>query len=131
MESCAFFGHHSVFARMEQLLRKTVIALITKKDVRAFYVGTHGEFDRMVYRVQKDISHIHDMVIYVVPAYIPGRDDMLYSPADTIFPDGTKGVSPRFAICYRNRFMMKKCTYVYLCNKSHRFGGGKVQRADN
>lgn len=57
---------------MEQLLRKTVIALITKKDARAFYVGTHGEFARMVYRVPKDISHIHDIVIYVVPAYIRG-----------------------------------------------------------
>ena len=115
---------------MEQLLRKTVIALITKKDVRAFYVGTHGEFDRMVYRVQKDISHIHDMVIYVVPAYIPGRDDMPYSPKDTIF----RMDRGRFAAICRllsQSVYDEKCTYVYLCNKSHRFGGGKVQRAGN
>ena len=74
---------------MEQLLRKTVIALITKKDARAFYVGMHGEFDRMVYRVPKDISHIHDIVIYVVPAYIPGGRYAILACRYN-FPDGQR-----------------------------------------
>lgn len=85
-----------------------------------FYVGNNGEFDAMVLRQLRDLSKTYPITYHVVLAYMPEKqrefDTIDYS--ETILPDGIETVPKRFAIDYRNRWMIKQSDYVvtYITN---------------
>lgn len=54
--NCSFFGHRFVPKEIEEILRLKIIDLIEKHNVNKFYIGNHGGFDIMVYKVLKDLS---------------------------------------------------------------------------
>ena len=117
---CTFFGHRSVHKEIEPTLRSTLIDLIENRDVKLFYVGKNGEFDSMVLRQLRDLSKTYPITYHVVLAYMPEKqrefDTTDYS--ETILPDGIETVPKRFAIDYRNRWMIRQsdCVVTYVTN---------------
>ncbi len=117
--TCTFFGHKDTPIQIEPKLRRTLIELIENNDVRNFYIGNHGNFDRMVTKVLKELKITYPHISYtVVLAYLPTTK----YDCDTVYPEGIENVPPRFAISYRNRYMIDKCNYV-VTYVTRSFGG--------
>ena len=117
---CAFFGHRRVPKEIEPSLRSTLIDLIENHDVKLLYVGNNGEFDSMALRQLRDLSKTFPITYHVVLAYMPEKQRVFDATdySETILPDGIETVPKRFAIDYRNRWMIKQSDYVvtYITN---------------
>ena len=110
MNSCTFFGHSDASNDILPALYDVITDLITKKNVRVFYVGVEGNYDRMCYRALKDLDNEFPFIkIYRVFAYYP--KDTQFS-VDSIYPEGIETVPKRFAISWRNKWMIEKCDYA-------------------
>ena len=94
--------------------------LITEQNVLTFYVGTQGNYDSLVYRalccMRADFPQIR---IYRVLAYIP-KDNCLIP--DSILPEGVELIHPRYAISWRNRWMIERTDYV-IAYITRNYGG--------
>ena len=112
--TCTFFGHRYVPKKIEPTLRSTLIDLIENHGVDLFYVGNHGEFDAMVHRVLREFSARYPIKYYVVLAYVPDSQDeyRLKDYANTIIPKGIETIVKRFAINYRNKWMIEQSDFV-------------------
>ena len=126
--TCTFFGHRNVPKETEPTLRSTLVDLIENRGVTQFYVGNQGGFDSMVRRVLKELSGKYPIGYSVVLAYMPTKKDEYADGdfSDTILPDGIETVPKRFAISYRNKWMIRKSDYVvtYVTNP---IGSGAAQ----
>ena len=108
--TCTFFGHRDTPKETEPALQLTLIDLIENKNATVFYVGNHGNFDAMVRRQLEDLSKTYPIKYYVVLAYMPGKND---NPDEhSILPEGIEAVPRRFAINYRNKWMLNKSDTV-------------------
>ena len=112
--TCTFFGHRNYPTEIELLLRDTVLDLIETKNVKNFYIGNHGAFDSAVYNLLKELSKTYHIKYSVVLAYVPGKksypgENFL---TDTILPEGIESVPPKFAIVWRNKWMINQSDYV-------------------
>ena len=122
-KACTFFGHRECPDSIKPELREALVELIENCGVNMFYVGNQGQFDAMVRRALKDFKLEYPHIDYaVVLAYPPaaGTGGMDYS--DTLLPEGIETVYPRFAISWRNRWMLKQSDYV-VCYVKHSWGG--------
>ena len=119
---CTFFGHKDTPKETEPTLRATLLDLIINKNVTVFFVGNNGNFDAMVRRQLKDLSVIYDIKYNVVLAYLPDERNADDDMSDTIFPEGLESVPKRFAISWRNKWMVKKSDIAVTYVK-HSFGG--------
>ena len=112
MKVCTFFGHRDTPDDIEPVLKNTILELTENKNVNKFYVGNHGNFDILTRKILKEIKKVYPQINYdVVLAYIPPKayyDD--YS--DTILPDGIEDVPKKFAVLWRNKWMLSKSDYV-------------------
>ena len=110
MATVTFFGHRDTPKETEPALRLTLIDLIENKNATMFYVGNHGNFDAMVRRQLEDLSKTYPIKYYVVFAYMPNKND---TPDEhSILPEGIETVPRRFAINYRNKWMLNKSDIV-------------------
>ena len=125
---CTFFGHRKVYEKIEPILRSTLIDLIENHEVKKFYVGNHGSFDSMVCRVLADLSTRYPITYYIVLAYMPKQRDCLdlTDHTRTIFPEKIETVPRRFAIIYRNKWMIRQADYVVTYTTNH-IGSGAAQ----
>lgn len=116
--TCTFFGHRNVPNETEPTLRSTLVDLIENQGADLFYVGNHGEFDAMVRRVLRELSAQYPIKYHVVLAYMPEKRDEFQTEdySDTILPDGIETVPKRFAINYRNKWMIERvdCVVTYV-----------------
>lgn len=113
MRSCTFFGHRDTPKEAEPTLRSALVDLIENKNVTNFYVGNQGNFDYMVKRCLIELKKIYPIEYMVVLAYIPNSKYKLEeSYCDTIVPDGIETVPRKFAIKYRNKWMIEHTDYV-------------------
>ena len=108
--TCTFFGHRDTPTKIEPLLKATLQDLIENKGVDLFYVGNQGNFDAMARKVLSELSKTYPITYRVVLACFP-KEETAYSE-HTILPDGIEDVPPRFAISYRNKWMLEKADYV-------------------
>lgn len=110
MNSCTFFGHSDTPSDILPLLKNVLKDLIINNNVRTFYIGTHGNYDRMCYGVLKDLEKQFAYIkIYRVLAYYPTGNEYSY---DSIYPEGIEKVPKKFAITWRNKWMLEKSDYV-------------------
>ena len=124
--TCVFFGHRDTPGDISPKLKEAIINLIEEKKVTEFYVGNHGSFDRMVRRTLKELKQEYPEINYsVVLAYLPGKKDPDKDYSDTEFPEGIEKVPRKFAINYRNDYMLKKADYVIAYVKDSFGGAGK------
>lgn len=133
MKACTFFGHSNCpVESIKDDLRKAIAQLIEVEKIDTFYVGNQGNYDALVLRTLRSMSQQYPFVQYnVVLAYIPtGTELESWYPGETLLPDGIESVYKKFAISYRNRWMLEQSQYViaYVVNT---YGGAYqfVQKA--
>ena len=117
-----FFGHRDAPKEIEPTLRSTLIDLIENKNVNVFYVGNNGNFDTMVSRQLEDLSHTYPITYSVVLAYLPTEKNKYDDLSNTIYPEGLETVPKRFAISWRNKWMIQQSDVV-VTYVTHNFGG--------
>ena len=118
---CTFFGHRDATEEIKPILKDTIVDLIENRKVNQFYVGNNGAFDRIVFGILKELSAKYPISFFVVLAYVPrhaGQDD-----AYTILPEGIEKVPKRFAIVFRNKWMIQRAEYV-VGYVTHTIGSG-------
>ena len=121
MSACTFFGHRDCPSSIRGVLSAEIERLITEKDVDTFYIGTHGNFDRMAYTALVELRKLYQQItVYRVLAYMPKPYDI--DTVDTIVPEGIENAHPRYAIVYRNNWMIDHSDYV-IAYVTQTFGG--------
>ena len=119
-----FFGHKDTPETVRPFLEQEIERLIDR-GAECFLVGNQGQFDAYVHSVLKELKQQFPLINYaVVLAYMPGKkseyDDYYY--ADTMLPEGIEEVHPKFAISWRNDWMLRQSEYV-VTYITHSWGG--------
>ena len=110
---CCLFGHKETPASIAAELGKVIDHLIQERGVDEFPVGNQGAFDRMVHRALREARNRYPHISYhVVLAYLPNTESGIYEYSETFFPDGIENVPPRFAISWRNKWMIRQSDVV-------------------
>ena len=123
MPACTFFGHRDCPDTVKPRLRQVLIDLIENHNVDIFYVGNQGRFDAIVRSELRDLQREYPQINYaVVLAYMPGKQTEYDDYSDTMLPEGTESVHPRYAISWRNSWMLKQSDYV-ITYITHTYGG--------
>ena len=122
MPSCTFFGHRDCPVSIKSRLRDVLIDLIEQKSVDVFYIGNNGSFDRIVTSTLLELKSTYSHIsFFTVLAYLP-QNNQEQEQITTIFPEGIENVPKRFAISWRNRWMIDRSEYV-VTYVTHDFGG--------
>ena len=123
--TCSFFGHKDAPSNIYPTLVETINELITNHEINSFLVGNQGSFDSMVLRALRQLKQQHPHISYnVVLAYMP-TEKQEYDPyefGETMIPEGLETVHPRYAISWRNKWMVNESEYVVAYVK-HSWGG--------
>lgn len=117
-----FFGHKDTPKEIEPTLRTTLVDLIENKGATEFCVGNNGSFDTMVRRQLEDLSQTYPITYSVVLAYLPDKKSEYDDFTNTILPEGIEAIPKRFAISYRNKWMIQQSDIV-VTYVTHNFGG--------
>jgi uncharacterized phage-like protein YoqJ len=113
MSACTFFGHRECPDSIKIKLQEVLIDLIINSDVDMFYVGNQGQFDAIVHSVLRELKNEYPRIDYaVVLAYMPGKQMEYDDYSDTMLPEGIESVYPRYAISWRNNWMLRQSDYV-------------------
>ena len=122
MPTCSFFGHRDCPDDLMPLLKNVILELIATHRVDMFYVGHQGGFDRLVRGVLREITQECPRAQYaVVLAYTPSGGPAA-DTADTMLPEGIELVHPRYAISWRNNWMLQQSDFV-IAYVTHSWGG--------
>ena len=124
---CTFFGHRKCPDSIRPALKRCLENLIVHHDVTTFFVGNQGAFDGMVRSVLRELAREQNNITYtVVLAYLPPeqKDELarFEDYSDTMYPEGIETVPKRFAIDWRNRWLLKQADYV-VTYITHSWGG--------
>ena len=77
--------------------------------MRHFYVGTQGNFDNLAYRALKELQDtFQEVIVFRVLAYKPRGNSI----PDSMLPEGIEAIPPKYAIPWRNRWMISRSDYV-------------------
>ncbi len=124
--TCCFFGHSNCPDNIRQNLKDEIVKIMGGPENVMFYVGHQGQFDSMVRSILKELIKEGMEVNYaVVLAYMPGGKyefDSQDEYADTMFPEGLENVHPKYAISWRNNWMISKSDIV-ICYVMYHTGG--------
>lgn len=123
-----FFGHKDTPKNIEPTLQTTLVDLIENHDATEFYVGNNGNFDTMVRRQLEALSQTYPITYSVVLAYIPTKKSEYDSFTNTLLPEGIEATPKRFAISYRNKWMVEQSDVV-VTYVTHSFGGAAQFKA--
>ena len=128
MKSCFFIGHREADEKILPKLVDTVRKLINEENVRCFYVGGYGGFDRIaassVKRVKQDYPDISLML--VLPYHPAERPiETPYGFDGTYYPEGLEGTPKRYAITRANRLVLDSSDWL-ICYVKH--GASNAQK---
>ena len=123
MANCTFFGHRECPDSVKTILREVLVDLIKDHGVDMFYVGNQGQFVAMVRSTLQELKKVYPQTDYtVVLAYMPGKQTEYDDYSDTMLPEGIEFVHPRYAISWRNNWMLRQAEYV-VTYITHSWGG--------
>lgn len=121
MKSCFFMGHREADERLLPELQRRVERLITEEQVRYFYVGGYGGFDRIAGAAVKQAKKQYpDISLILVLPYHPA-DRPIEAPAGydgTYYPEGLENVPKRYAIVRANKIMINISDWL-ICYVKH------------
>lgn len=123
--TCCFFGHKDTPSPVRGALETVIVDLIENHGADSFLVGHQGSFDGMVLGTLRKLKEWYPHITYnVVLAYMPGEktERDLYAPEETMYPEGLESVPRRFAISWRNKWMVGESDTV-ICYIAHSWGG--------
>ncbi len=121
---CCFFGHGDAPYEIRPQLMETLEGLITD-GIDSFLVGHQGRFDRIVLSGLRELKMKYPHLnYYVVLAYMPGTKSEYeeYAPGETLFPEGLEFIHPRYAISWRNNYLINNSNVV-VTYITHSWGG--------
>ncbi|MBR5535285.1 MAG: hypothetical protein IKU60_01420 [Clostridia bacterium] len=119
--NCTFFGHKDTSFLIYEKLQDTIEFLIKEKDVTHFYIGNHGNFDAMALRCLINLKEKHPYITFeIVLAYLPEKP----TPYPTLYPEGIEKTPQRFAISFRNKWMVNHSDYI-ISHITRDFGGAQ------
>ncbi len=125
----SFFGH-AQFQGTEEY-EQEILAFLEKQVGEQgvdLYLGDHGDFDRFAYDCCKKYQQMHPHVslIFITPyltiAYQQNHLTYQKNRFDAIIYPEIEDKPLRFAITYRNQWMVEQSDYV-VCGIMHDFGG--------
>ena len=120
MYACTFFGHSNSPQNLRVAIKEKITELIEQHSVELFYVGNHGQFDSMALSSLKELADTYPHIkYYVVLAYFPKEK---ISEENTLLPEGIELCHPRFAIEFRNKWMLERSDFV-ISYITHSWGG--------
>lgn len=125
MSACTFFGHRDSPETIKPRLREAIVELIEKCGVTTFYIGDKGAFDLMAKSIIRELCEVYPQIRYsIVLAYLPQKRDEFDTRdySDSIFPEGIETIPKRYAISWRNAWMLKRADHV-ICYVNHSWGG--------
>ena len=123
-----FFGHKDTPKEIEPTLMTSLVDLIENHGATEFYVGNNGNFDTMVRRQLENLSQTYPITYNVVLAYLPTKKSEYDDYTNTILPEGIETSPKRFAISYRNKWMIQQSDVV-VTYVTHSFGGAAQFKA--
>ena len=120
-KSCFFIGHREADERLLPRLESVIDRLIREENVRYFYVGGYGGFDRVAAAAVKCMKRKYpDITLMLVLPYHPAE-----RPIDTpsefdgsYHPDGLENTPKKYAIVRTNRIMVDTCDWL-VCYVRH------------
>ena len=122
MNSCFFIGHREANESLLPRLELEIEKLIAVENVRYFYVGGYGGFDRIAASAVKHVKQKYpDITLMLVLPYHPA-DHPTETPNGfdgTYYPDGLENTPKRYAIVRTNKILVDTCNYL-ICYVNHR-----------
>ena len=126
-KSCFFIGHREADERLLPRLELTVERLIVEENIRYFYVGGYGGFDRVSAAAVKRAKQKHpDITLMLALPYHPAERP---TEAPTGFdgayhPEGLENTPRRYAIVRTNQIMVDSCDWL-VCYVRHGAGNSR------
>ena len=123
--TCTFFGHKDTPGFVRERLMPVLRQLIIEQGVRTFLIGNQGGFDYMVFAALQELKkEFPDICYQTVLAYMPGeKQESIFSDyTRTLYPEGLEHVPKRFAISWRNKWMVHEADVV-VTYITHSWGG--------
>ena len=120
-KSCFFIGHREADERLLPRLELTIKRLIAEENVRFFYVGGYGGFDRIAAAATKRAKQKYpDITLMLVLPYHPAeRPTEAPDGFDgTYHPEGLENTPRRYAIVRTNQIMVNTCEWL-VCYVRH------------
>ena len=120
-KSCFFIGHREADERLLPRLEMTIERLIVEENVRYFYVGGYGGFDRVsAAAVKRAKQKYPDITLMLVLPYHPA-ERAVPTPNGfdgTYHPEGLENAPRRYAIVRTNQIMVDTCDWL-VCYVRH------------
>lgn len=120
-KSCFFIGHREADERLLPRLELVIDRLITRENVRYFYVGGYGGFDRIAAAAVKHAKQKYpDITLMLVLPYHPA-ERAVPTPNGfdgTYHPEGLENAPRRYAIVRTNQIMVDTCEWL-VCYVLH------------
>lgn len=123
--TCCFFGHKDAPSSIYNKLEEAIEKVITDQGVTSFLVGNQGHFDSMALKALRCMKEKYPHISYnVALAYMPSEKEEWnpYEFGETMLPEGIEGVHPRYAISWRNKWMVNESDMV-IVYITHSWGG--------
>ena len=120
-KSCFFIGHREANERLLPRLELMIDRLITEENVRYFYVGGYGGFDRVSANAVKCIKQKHpDITLMLVLPYHPAErpTEAPIGFDGTYHPDGLESTPRKYAIVRTNKIIIDSCDWL-VCYVRH------------
>ena len=105
-KSCFFIGHREADERLLPRLELTIERLIEEENVRYFYVGGYGGFDRIAAAAVKHAKQKYpDITLMLVLPYHPAERTVSIPDGfdGTYHPEGLENTPRRYAIVRANQ----------------------------
>ena len=117
-KSCFFIGYREADERLLPRLELTIERLIAEENVRYFYVGGYGGFDRIAAAAVKRAKQKYpDITLMLVLPYHPA-ERAVPTPNGfdgTYHPEGLENTPRRYAIVRTNQIMVDTCDWLVCC----------------
>ena len=121
-----FFGHRDTYLNKEKLdkLEKLIVDVISKNKQVEFFLGGYGNFDAFAYGCCKKYqeSHPNISLVFVTPYLSNNHLQYQKDIYDAVLYPEIENKPLRYAITYRNRYMVEKADYI-IAYVSHDWGG--------
>ena len=120
-KSCFFMGHREADERLLPRLELVIDQLITGENVRYFYVGGYGGFDRIAAAAVKRAKQKNpDITLMLVLPYHPAERAVPTPDGfdGSYHPEGLENIPRRYAIVRTNQIMVNTCDWL-VCYVRH------------
>lgn len=126
---CCFAGHRDIYDdSIKDKIKEILITLIEKENVKTFWVGNYGAFDRYSASVVRELKKVYsgitlELVIPYLTKEMNEHKEFYYKEYDDILMADIPPSTPaKFRIIKANQYMIESSAYL-ICYITHSWGG--------